>query len=396
MQNQDEIRAKFVELNCCVIVPTYNNQKTIAEVVGECLKYTEQIIVVNDGATDETPKILQEFASQITLIHQPKNLGKGMALRTAFKKADELGFRYAITIDSDGQHFPSDFIHFLDKIAEHPDVLLMGSRNLNIENVPSKNSFGNKFSNFWFLVETGLKLPDTQTGYRLYPLKKLHKMHFFTSRFEFEIEVIVKAAWKGINIIPIPVQVYYAKGDERVTHFRPFKDFFRISVLNTYLVTLAFLWYKPMRFLKGLNPTDIKAFFIKHFFDFNEPISRKSISVAVGIFFGIVPLWGYQLVSAIAAAYLFKLNKAIVILSANISMPLMIPAILWTSIKVGEWVTGETSSFTFDNVTLETIKSNLYVYAVGATVLSVVAALVFGALTYFILSLVKPKKNAVS
>ena len=400
MQNHEAIKLKFVEQNCCVIIPTYNNQKTIAEVVTETLKYTDRIIVVNDGATDDTPRILNKFEekylNQITLIHQPKNLGKGMALRTAFKKALELGYRYAITIDSDGQHFPSDFEHFLNKIQLEPDSLIIGARNMNSENVPGGSSFGNKFSNFWFLVETGKKMPDTQSGYRLYPIKKMQKLRYFTSRFEFEIEVIVKAAWKGISVISIPVQIYYAKGNERVTHFRPFKDFSRISILNTYLVILAFLWYKPFKLLKGLNPKDIKAFFIKHFFDFNEPISRKSASVAVGIFFGIVPIWGYQLVAAIGAAYLLKLNKAIVILSANISFPLMIPVILMSSIKVGEWVTGEQSTFNFNNVSLETIKSNLYVYATGATVLSIVAALVFGAVTYVILSLVKPKNTSVS
>ena len=108
MQNHEAIKLKFVEQNCCVIIPTYNNQKTIAEVVTETLKYTDRIIVVNDGATDDTPRILNKFEekylNQITLIHQSKNLGKGMALRTAFKKALELGYRYAITIDSDGQH----------------------------------------------------------------------------------------------------------------------------------------------------------------------------------------------------------------------------------------------------------------------------------------------------
>lgn len=398
MEDFSEIRKQFKELSCCVVIPTYNNQKTIAQVLEGVLQYTHQVLVVVDGATDKTPEIIQEIQNKqtepFTLIQYHPNQGKGMALRTAFKKALELGYRYVLTIDSDGQHFPSDFHLFLEKIKENPDSLIMGSRNLNIENVPGKNSFGNKFSNFWFLVETGMKLPDTQTGYRLYPIKKMQKMRFFTARFEFEVEVIVKAAWKGILILPIPIQVYYAKGDERVTHFRPFKDFFRISLLNTYLVTLAFLWYKPLKVLKGLNPRDIKAFFVKHFFDWNESIIRKSTSVAVGIFFGIVPIWGYQLVSAIAAAYLLKLNKAIVILSANISMPLMIPAILMASVETGEWVTGVPSTFTLSNITLETVKSNLYVYLVGASVLSVLAALAFGIATYVVLSLVKPSSRS--
>lgn len=390
-----KLNNRFSDLKCCVIIPTYNNQATIAKIITDTLAYTDKVIIVNDGATDSTPQIIKQFESTVTVIHQPQNYGKGMALRTAFKKALEQGYHYAITIDSDGQHFPSDFELFLNKIQEQPDSLIIGARNMNSENVPGSSSFGNKFSNFWFWVETGIKLPDTQSGYRLYPIHKMRKLTYFTSRFEFEIEVIVKAAWKGIPVIPLPIQVYYAKGDERVTHFRPGKDFTRISFLNTYLVILAFLWYKPLRLLRGLSPGNIKAFLKKHFLSETESKTKKSVSVAVGIFFGIVPIWGYQLVTAILVAYLLKLNKAIVILTANISVPVMLPAILFASLKTGELVTGEVSTITFQNISLENIKLNLYVYIVGAVVLSIVFSLFMGLATYLFLSLIRNNKKTI-
>lgn len=391
-----KLNNRFADLKCCVIIPTYNNQATIGKIITDTLAYTNKVIVVNDGATDATPDILKQFESLVTVIHQPINKGKGMALRTGFKKALELGCYYAITIDSDGQHFPSDFELFLNAIEKQPDTLIIGARNMNSENVPGSSSFGNKFSNFWFWVETGIKMPDTQSGYRLYPIHKMRKVKYFTSRFEFEIEVIVKAAWKGIPVIALPIQVYYAAGAERVTHFRPGKDFTRISLLNTYLVTLALLWYRPFRLLKGLSPGNIKAFLNKHFFDENESAAKKSFSVAVGIFFGIVPIWGYQLVTAILVAYLLKLNKAIVILTANISMPLMLPAILYASLKTGEVVTGKVSSLTLQKISLENIKLNLYVYITGAVVLSFVMAIFSGVITYLFLSLVRNNKKAIS
>src|SRR5688572_2173828 len=331
------LNTRFAEANCCVIIPTYNNHKTLQQVIEDSLRYTDKIIVVNDGATDSTPQILEKFGRRITVVLHPKNLGKGMALRNGFKKALELGFDYAITIDSDGQHFPSDFEYFLDKIKEQPGSLIIGARNMNSENVPGGSSFGNKFSNFWFKFETGIKLPDTQSGYRLYPIKRLQKSRFFCTRFEFEIEVIVKAAWRGIPVISIPVKIFYAKGAERVSHFRPTKDFARISVLNTYLVMLAFAWYKPMRFLKGFTPANIRSFIQKNFFNKEESVGRKSMSVAIGIFFGIVPIWGYQLVCAIAAAYLMRLNKAIVVVTANISIPPLLPFVLIGSVRTGEF-----------------------------------------------------------
>ena len=392
-KQQHTLNARFNDLKCCVIIPTYNNQKTLKKVIEDTLVFTDKLIVVNDGANDTTPQILEEFKELITVVTHPVNMGKGLALRNGFKKALELGYDHAITIDSDGQHFPSDLENFLDKLQHHSGSLIIGARNMNSENVPGGSSFGNKFSNFWFQVETGIKLPDTQSGYRLYPIRRLEKIRFFCTRFEFEIEVIVKAAWKGIPVISMPVQIFYAKGAERVSHFRPTKDFTRISILNTYLVLIAFCWYKPMRFFRGLTPSNIRSFIQKHFFNQEESILKKSLSVSVGIFFGIVPIWGYQLVSAIAAAYLLKLNKAIVILTANISIPPLLPFILIGSLKTGEIFTGVKSNFSFHSISLETIRSNLYTYLVGACILSVLFAIFMGLVTFFTLSLIRKNKK---
>lgn len=235
----------------CVIVPTYNNHKTLKRVIDGVLNYTNKIIVVNDGSTDTTSEILKSYASIIP-IHIEKNQGKGNALQAGFKKALENGFHYAITIDSDGQHFPDDIPTFLEELSKSDsNILLIGSRNMNQEGVPKKSSFGNKFSNFWFWFETGIKLEDTQSGYRLYPLLHLPK-RYFTKKFEFEIEVIVRAAWKGTLVKNIPVKILYDP-EERVTHFRPFKDFTRISILNTILVVITLLYIKPRDFFRNFK-----------------------------------------------------------------------------------------------------------------------------------------------
>ncbi|HEV7232266.1 MAG TPA: DUF2062 domain-containing protein, partial [Bacteroidia bacterium] len=319
------------------------------------------------------------------------------ALRTGFQAAQTKGYRYVLTIDSDGQHFPSDFHLFLDKIEQEPDSLIIGARNMNTENVPGKSSFGNKFSNFWFLVETGLNLPDTQSGFRLYPIQAMKQLRFFTSKFEFEIEVIVKAAWSGIPVTSVPIGVFYERGAKRVTHFRPRVDFARISVLNTWLVILAFLWYRPRRLILNFNAVNIRKFVQRHFADPSESSIRKALSVAVGVFFGIVPIWGFQLAAAILAALLLRLNKAIVIVAANISLPPMIPVILYLSVKTGELVTGREVVLRFSGLNIDLVKANaynFYVYMIGASVLAVVAGLVAGILTYFLLGLPGRKGTA--
>jgi glycosyltransferase involved in cell wall biosynthesis len=234
----------------CVVMPTYNNAGTLRDVVERILKFHNDVIVVNDGCTDTSADILASFGEQIRVVDYGKNRGKGYALKKGFEKAKELEFDYAITIDSDGQHFPEDIPLFINALEQHPDALIVGSRNLNEANMPGKNTFANKFSNFWFKIQTGVKLPDTQTGFRLYPLKNLPNLKLLTSRYEAELELLVGAAWRGVDIIPIKINVFYPKAEERVSHFRPFWDFFRISVLNTFLCILAVVYGLPSRLIR--------------------------------------------------------------------------------------------------------------------------------------------------
>ena len=234
-------------MRTCVVMPTYNNRGTLSSIVERVLDFCNYLIVVNDGSTDDTADILALYDDRITVVCYYENRGKGYALKRGFAKAKAMGFNYAITIDSDGQHFPEDIPLFLEALKQHPCSLIVGSRNLNQENMPGQNTFANKFSNFWFRIQTGINLPDTQTGFRLYPLRYLPNMDRITSRYEAELELLVYSAWRGIDIIPIEVNVYYPKGEERVSHFRPFWDFFRISVLNTVLCVAAVFYGWPSR-----------------------------------------------------------------------------------------------------------------------------------------------------
>jgi len=228
----------------CVIIPTFNNAGTLADVIRSVAAYTSHILVVNDGSTDRTADIIASFPALEHLSYE-RNTGKGWALRQGFKRALVLGYRYAITMDSDGQHFAADLPAFMEKIAGMPDALIVGARNMDQASVPGKSSRGQAFSNFWFTLETGIRCPDTQSGFRLYPIALYRGTRFFSRKYEFEIEVLVRSAWSGIPVVSIPVRVYYPPAGERVSHFRPFKDFARISVLNSILVILTFCYIKP-------------------------------------------------------------------------------------------------------------------------------------------------------
>lgn len=393
MTDSELIREKFDALNACVIIPTYNNEATLAGVIDQVSVFTRHIIVVNDGSTDGTTAIVQAF-SGVQFISYSKNRGKGWALRTAFAYASGKGYHYAITIDSDGQHFAKDLPVFLDKLAEEKKAIIIGARNMNQASVPGGSSFGNRFSNFWFRVETGIRSPDTQSGYRLYPLEALKGMRFFSRKYEFEIEVLVRAAWKGIKILSVPITVYYAPKEERISHFRPFKDFFRISVLNTILVLVTFLYIKPRDFLRSIFiKRNFRQLLNEHLFNPHHSAGLKAVSIAFGVFMGIVPIWGLQLVVAIFLAILFKLNKPLVIVAANISIPPMIPIIIFASYKAGAfWMGSHATQVVFDrSVSLDSIKNNLQQYIYGSITLAIVAGIFFGLLAYILLKLLNRK-----
>ncbi|HTI11531.1 MAG TPA: DUF2062 domain-containing protein [Puia sp.] len=393
MISLDVVRAKFDELHTCVIIPTYNNFNTLGGVITDVAAYTHNIIVVNDGSVDKTEELIRSF-SFVKSISYPKNAGKGWALRKAFAYATELGYQFAITIDSDGQHFAKDLPAFMTRLESTQDAIIIGSRNMEQSSVPGKSSFGYKFSNFWFKLETGIDCPDTQSGYRLYPLLLLKDINFITRKYEFEIEVLVRAAWKGVSVDSIPVSVYYPPRELRVSHFRPFKDFTRISILNTFLVIITFLYIKPRDFFRMLlDKKKINRFLNEHLFHPHHSDFVKAASIALGIFMGIIPIWGFQMIVAVFLALLFRLNKALVLIASNISIPPMIPLIIFGSYKLGAiWMGDHPGHLEFSsNISLESIRNNLRQYILGSTTLAILAGCIIGLLAFGLLKLFKKK-----
>ncbi|MDR1860296.1 MAG: glycosyltransferase family 2 protein [Bacteroidales bacterium] len=237
----------------CVIIPTFNNGRYLSGVLDSVLQYSSDVIVVNDGSTDGTDAILQACSPQVRVLMYTPNRGKGYALNVGFTAALAAGYDYAVTMDSDGQHSAADLPAFFEAVGRMPQTMLIGSRRLRQENMPEMNTFANRFSNFWFTVQTGRRLPDTQTGFRLYPLQKMRGMRSLTSRYEAELEWLVRLAWRGVRQIPIPISVYYPPQGDRITHFRPAKDFLRISLLNTAFCFLAIVYGYPAMLFRWLT-----------------------------------------------------------------------------------------------------------------------------------------------
>ena len=360
-------------LHCAVVIPTYNNSGTILRVLRDVQNYAADVFVVDDGSTDATAELLRGMEG-VTRLGYAKNRGKGYALRTAIAELAKRGFRYMLAIDADGQHYADDIPSFVAAAEREPDTLFIGARCLTAENMPSKNTFANKFSNFWYRFETGHELDDTQSGFRLYPLAKLSRMHFFTSRYEFEVEVIVRASWSDVPVKNIPIKVYYPPQEERVSHFRPGKDFTRISILNTCLVVWALLVYYPILCLRWLSWSHIKSFFRDHVLSAPDSNHRMAASVAWGVMWGVLPVWGWQGVAAVATGHLFRLNKVVTFLSSNVSIPPMIPFIVFGSYALGCMLMGEELILSLEDITFESVGGSLLQYVAGSVVLAAILA----------------------
>jgi glycosyltransferase involved in cell wall biosynthesis len=388
------MRQKFAELQCCIIIPTYNHDHALEDVINGVLQYTLDVIVVNDGSTDKTPFILEQFP-QIQSLHIPLNTGKGWALRQGFIHAIEKGYRYAITIDSDGQHFPDDLPLFLDLIEKQPDSMILGARDMTREEVPGTSSFGHKFSIFWFKIETGITVLDVQTGYRLYPLHKIKEIRWVMSKkYEYEVEILVRLAWRGVNVLSVPVRIYYAPKDIRISHFRKFRDFTRVSIANSLLVFMAILWVRPLSFFKGLRKKSIRDFIQEYIVNSQDSNLKIAFSVALGLFIGVIPIWGWQMLATFGLAHLFKLNKFVAVASSNISLPPMLPLIIFLSYMIGGWVMGANiSNLDYSQgFGIQWIKENLIQYLLGSLILGLMFALFLGPVTYLLLSFFR-KKN---
>ena len=387
------VRERLKSLSCCVVIPTYNNAGTILQVIADVSAYSDAVFVVLDGPTDSTAELVRPLPG-IRLVDYTPNRGKGHALRKGFEAARNAGFRYAITLDSDGQHYAKDIVTLLAKAEEAPDTLIVGARKMEGADQNKQSGFANRFSNFWFRVETFHSLPDTQSGYRLYPVRRMRGMRFVSTKYEFEVEVLVKAVWRGIPVASVPIDVYYPPQAERISHFRPGPDFTRISFLNTYLVFCAMLYGHWRVIFRALTWQNIKGFIRKNFFDRDEPIGKKAVSVAWGVFMGIFPVWGFQMLVCGILAHFFKLNKAISILTSNSSSPPFLPLIIYGSYKMGEWVLppGQEAPLNLELIESDPARfllNSSAQYFLGSVLLALVCGITAGCIAYVLFYLYK-------
>jgi glycosyltransferase involved in cell wall biosynthesis len=226
-------------MRVAVIIPVYNHQKRVAEVVEQALQLDLPIFVIDDGSTDGTPDVLAALEG-ITLLRHPVNQGKGAALLTGFAAASRTN-DWALTFDADGQHRPQDGMAFLEIAQRDERAIAVGVRQgMAGKNVPWTSRFGRQFSNFWVWAAGGPWTSDSQSGFRLYPLPEAMYLGVKARRYQFEVEILVKAQRSNIRTVEIPISVVYQPKGERISHFHPWLDFFRNSATFSRLIFSRF------------------------------------------------------------------------------------------------------------------------------------------------------------
>ena len=374
----------------CVVLPAYDNVATIADVVGQVLAVTRQVIVVDDGSTDGTAEALGQFP-EITVVTHERNRGKGAALATGLARAAGMGFTHAITMDADGQHSAADIPKFVAAVEKQSDALVVGVRDLAGGGARLKSRLLRANSNFWVFVHTGKWVHDTQSGFRAYPLASVGGLRLKTRRYDFEVEVLVKGLWSGIPVAEVPVAVRYDTGSH--SHFRPVQDFWWVTHLNGCLFAQRLVMPPSLRrvyHLKSFHegPRLRRAVEVMRGAVLQECGSAGAFAacVGLGVCFGILPIWGFQIAAAVVVAHRMRLSKPLVVTASNISIPVMIPFILWLSLVVGRLaLTGQIDpTLSRQGWTLGTVWVHAAEYVVGAVILAVGAGLASALLCYLL------------
>ncbi|MBW2699957.1 MAG: glycosyltransferase family 2 protein [Deltaproteobacteria bacterium] len=235
------------------VIPVYNHPRGLRELLARVLDQDKRVFVVDDGSDEECAELLRGVEG-ITLLRHEKNRGKGAAMKTGFlAAASHAG--WAVTLDADGQHDPADAIALMEEATNEPRAIVVGCRRgMDGEHTPWTSRFGRGFSNFWVSAAGGPKVRDSQSGFRVYPLPEVLSLDARAERFQWEVEVLIKARWKGLPVREQEVGVVYQPRGERISHFRPWMDFWRNSTTFTRLITQRILWPRRIRARRLLLP----------------------------------------------------------------------------------------------------------------------------------------------
>lgn len=221
----------MIQENFAIVIPAYNEESTIRDIVRRSLKQCEKVIVIDDGSSDNT--ISELINLPISLIKHKTNQGKASSLWDGFQFALKEQVDFIITLDGDAQHAPEDIGLLVSKRLQHKNHIIIGARLANKDSIPAKRYYANKIANFWIAWASGYPISDSQSGFRLYPVNLLKNLTISTSKnssFVFESEIIIRASQVGIYSHAVSIPAIY-RDDARPSHFQGARDITLITLM---------------------------------------------------------------------------------------------------------------------------------------------------------------------
>lgn len=364
-----------------VVIPVYNHGATLRSVVTGALSFHEEVLVVDDGSTDDGLETINDLP--VRILRHETNQGKGRAILSAAAEAERLGMTHIVTMDADAQHYPEDIPAFVRSIEENLASLIVGSRRFSGEHVPGASRFGRSFSNFWLRVQTGQELSDVQCGFRAYPVSVFKAVTLRETRYAMEVEVLVRAAWAGFPLMDLPIDVHYPPPSERVSHFRALRDNVQISLLNTRLTARCFLPVPHRQYCENedgsvtaMHPIrSLKLLLVQ-----DESPLMLALAAALGMFLGTLAIPGLHCIAIVMVAGYFGLSRITGLAVSQLCMPPVVPALCIEAgyfLRNGEFLT-EISLQTLGYEALD----RLWEYVLGSLVVAPLFAATTGIIVY--------------
>lgn len=370
------------ETRALIVIPTFNNRSTARGVVERALATGLPVLVVNDGSTDGTRDALAGLLCE--RIDRARNKGKGAAIVSGARWAAERGYTHIVTIDADGQHDPEDALKFIAALRVDPWAVIVGARDFGGQLIPFASRFGRGFSNFWLRLDAGVKLPDSQSGFRAYPVEVILGLSCLNGRrYAFEVEILVHAARAGVKLASVPIGVHYPSA--RVSHFRPLLDNILISEVYARSFMRNFLPW-PYRIVQSPysapdeNVSRHPLHVLKRLITESSTPPRMAASAMLGVFLGALPLIACHSIAIMFCAGRLRLNRLMAINASHICAPPFVPAL---AIEIGYYMRhgGFLTELSMQTLGHEA-PQRLFEYLIGSFVIGPPLAVAAGAITY--------------
>ena len=371
------------EQKIIIVIPVYNHSATLPGIVNDALAVHDDVMVVDDGSTDKSADTLAGL--NIHLIHHTKNQGKGAAVKTAARAARKLGMTHIVTIDANGLYDPADFHLFAEALKEKSDSIIVGTRNFQKGEKSFLYRLRRHSANFWFQVQTGKSLSDVRCTFRAYPLAVLENLTLRTRRNSFEVEVLTKAAWAGVNLKEVSISNCFHGVEKQKFNFYFLIDNLRVALFNFHLTMRSIVpWPHQKLISKDTSGEKISVFHplrsIKTLLTENTSPWQLVSAGALGVYIGTLPLIGFHNITILFAANYFRLNKVVALATSGLCVPPLVPALCIEAgyfMRHGTFLT-EISLKTLGYQALERV----YEWLIGSLVLAPVFAVLVGGIIF--------------